>query len=156
MSFLGVSMRLFLDKTNIWISRLSKADFPLQVGGHHPHWRSKEERKSRKGVVSLSLPVWAGTLVFSGLQTGTCTASSVSKKVARLCHLLSLHNHASPFLTIDRWMKKSISLPASPMGSVSLQNPNTCIFWKSTIYGLHIFDLYPNNPASPHCCRPIS
>lgn len=64
---LGVSVRVFLDENNIWISRIHKVDCPPQCGwalGNH-----LETRLEQKGWVFLL--GWARTSVFSGLQTWT-------------------------------------------------------------------------------------
>ena len=55
MSFLRVSVRVFLDEINIWIGRLSKADGPPNVTGPCPIcWRPEWNKRLNKKEFSLS------------------------------------------------------------------------------------------------------
>ena len=113
-----------------WVKKAALSE----VGGHHPHWGSKDKSKSRKGVFSLGLPVWAGTLVFSDLHRGTCTASSPRSPGRRPVYAIfsaSIIVQAHSSRLTGEWRNQSPSLPASPMDSVSLENltnTNTYIF----------------------------
>ena len=72
---LFMSMRVFLERTSIEVSRLNKADCPPSVGEPHPiHW---QEQKGRGRANLFCLPNnWSGALVFICPQSGTYIFSS--------------------------------------------------------------------------------
>lgn len=54
----GVSMKVFLDETSIWIGGLSKADCPPQSGwtSSNPLRTRIEQKTEEKGIISFFLP----------------------------------------------------------------------------------------------------
>ena len=85
---LGVSVRIFLDKRNIWIGSMSETDCPLHCGLVSPNPLKKVKLEN-----SLSLPVLKWGHHFSCFQTwtrtGISTISSCTQTWARVYTLRS-------------------------------------------------------------------
>lgn len=84
---LRLSVRVSLDKSNIQISKWSKADCPPGVGGLHPIHREPEWKKVRISENLLSPPdrLQTGTLVFSCAQTHIQPGTTPSALLPAAC-----------------------------------------------------------------------
>lgn len=145
-----VSVRVFLDEGNIWISRLREADCPHQGGwtSSHPLKAWIEQKDGiRKTLLSLSDCLWAETLIFSSLQsrrgswtrtwTGTSPTNSPGSQVFRLepktipLSLLGLQLVDCRLwefsVSITIWTNDfsiTLHIHVPPVSSVSLENPD--------------------------------
>ena len=102
------------DEADLWIVNLNKEDYPPQCG-----WASSNslgawlEQKVALRANLLSLPDWFQVRI-SGFctQPGTCTTSPSGYLVFmwQIMKCLSLHNHLSQFLRINKSLSLSLSL----------------------------------------------
>ena len=109
-----MSVRVFLDEINIWVSSLSNQMALLNVGGPHAiHWRPEKNKRLRKRGFTLS--AWRSSswnIVFYCLwtqtQTGTYSIGSPGSQAFGLqtVGLLSLHSYVSQFLKTNKQIGK--------------------------------------------------
>ena len=100
-------VKVFLDEINIWIHTLSKADCPPQCG-----WGSSNQLKAwinKKSEQERTPPAWAGTLVFSSLQTHTETSALLGSGACWLSNC-NLYHQLSWFSGLWAWIYTSAFL----------------------------------------------